>query len=128
MVSYFCEGSKINEQLLSLPIYLIRDIANFLKLRNTQKYLWLDMSYFDVVHDYTETQVQMPPEGTDIDENYCMVKFSEITNLYQEYLESSLKDPEEKQHIRDLALNFKQMLRKENKKRRKSSAVDEDQI
>ena len=46
LVSFFAEGSKLNEKLLGLPIYLIKDLENFLKLRDINKFLWLDMDYF----------------------------------------------------------------------------------
>ena len=55
LVSFFSDGNKFNDQLLRLPIYLIRDIENFLKLKNIEKFLWLDMSYFEVEHDYTQS-------------------------------------------------------------------------
>lgn len=51
--SFFSEGTKLNEQLLGLPIYLVRDIENFLKVKDIQKFLWLDMSYFEIDLDYS---------------------------------------------------------------------------
>jgi hypothetical protein len=52
LVSFFSDGTKLNDQLLRLPVYLIRDIENFLKLKNVDKFLWLDMRYFELEHDY----------------------------------------------------------------------------
>ena len=53
MVSFFSEGTKLSEKLLALPIYLVRDIENFLKVKDIQKFLWLDMSYFEIDIDYS---------------------------------------------------------------------------
>lgn len=52
IVSFFAEGSKLNEKLLGLPIYLVKDLENFLKLRDTNKFLWLDMDYFILQLEY----------------------------------------------------------------------------
>jgi hypothetical protein len=52
IVSFFSEGTKLGEKLSSLPIYLIRDISNFLKTKDIQKFLWVDMAYFDEILDY----------------------------------------------------------------------------
>ena len=38
--------------MMKLPLYLIRDIQNFIKLKDIQKFLWQDMSYFEVIHEY----------------------------------------------------------------------------
>ena len=37
--SFFADGTKLAEKLISLPIYLVRDIENFLKVREIQKFL-----------------------------------------------------------------------------------------
>jgi len=52
IVSFFAEGSKLNEKLLGLPIYLVKDLENFIKLRDTNKFLWLDMDYFILQLEY----------------------------------------------------------------------------
>lgn len=53
LVSFFSEGSKLQEQLIGLPIYLIKDIENFVKEKNVNKFLWLDMTYFEKEINYT---------------------------------------------------------------------------
>ena len=47
IVSFFCEGTKLCEQFSTLPIYLVRDVSNFLKTKDIQKFLWVDMAYFE---------------------------------------------------------------------------------
>ena len=34
IVSFFCEGTKLSEQFSNLPIYLVRDVSNFLKTKD----------------------------------------------------------------------------------------------
>lgn len=60
---------------MRLPIYLVRDIENFLKLKDIEKFLWLDMRYFEIEHDYTiipGKESELKPESA----NYCSTKYS----------------------------------------------------
>ncbi len=50
--SLFADGSRTNDELIGLPIYLVRDIENFLKVREVKKFLMLDMQYFEKEIDY----------------------------------------------------------------------------
>lgn len=48
IASFFADGCKLSDRLIGLPIYLVRDLENFLKERSVDKYLWLDMTYFEL--------------------------------------------------------------------------------
>ena len=54
IVSYFSEGSNLADNLIGLPIYLIKDLENFIKENYIQKFLWLDMSHFEYGIDYSQ--------------------------------------------------------------------------
>ena len=54
IVSYFSEGSKLSQNLMGLPIYLVKDLENFIKEKYIQKFLWLDMSHFEHGIDYSQ--------------------------------------------------------------------------
>ena len=83
MVSFFSECTKLSEKFSQLPIYLIRDIENFLKVRDIQKFLWLDMAYFEQIHDYTiEDEIAKEMRENALTRSNCLKKFSEISNLY----------------------------------------------
>ena len=111
---------------MRLPVYLVRDIENFLKLKNIEKFLWLDMKYFEVEHDYTiipGRESEPKPESA----NYCAAKYSQIINMNQEYLDSNKLDNELKEKIISEAYNFRQTLKRLNKKRKKSlDFIEED--
>ena len=44
----FLEGSQM-ERLYTLPIYLIRDLENFLKVDDIEKFKYLDFSKMDLL-------------------------------------------------------------------------------
>ena len=52
LVSFFSEGTKLSEKLIFLPLYLVKDIENFLKEKMASKFLHEDMDYFDMQIDY----------------------------------------------------------------------------
>jgi hypothetical protein len=54
LVSFFSEGSKLSDKLIALPLYLVKDLENFLKEKSCSKFLRTDMHYFDVELDYNE--------------------------------------------------------------------------
>ena len=65
--SFFADGSMLSNWLLSLPVFLIRDIENFLKVKEPRKYLMTDMSYFEKEIDYeqflkSELDIQLETE------------------------------------------------------------------
>ena len=73
---------------MRLPVYLVRDIENFLKLKNNEKFIWLDMRYFELEHDYSiipGRESEPRPESP----NYCTTKYAQIINLNQEYIENN---------------------------------------
>lgn len=93
LVSFLSEGSKFAERLIGLPIYLVKDIENFLKERDIQKFLWLDMKHFEEDVDYEATRAlpvseQQEQLGSDfisessLKPEKCMQLFSEICNMY----------------------------------------------
>ena len=76
MVSFFSE-SKLSENLTQLPIYLIRDISNFLKVKDIQKFLWVDMVYFEQIYDYTiEDDTAKEMRENALTRSNCLKKFS----------------------------------------------------
>lgn len=92
LVSFFSEGryqgTSLSEKLLTLPIYLIRDIENFLKVKDIQKFLWLDMAYFEQVVDYSEfLRDPNDPKEEILTKDNCIKRYSEISNLYQDFLD-----------------------------------------
>ena len=42
----FLESTYL-ERLLSLPVYLLRDLENFIKVEDIEKFLWFDMQTLD---------------------------------------------------------------------------------
>lgn len=52
LVSFFSEGSKLSDKLIALPLYLVKDLENFLKERSCSKFVHTDMHYFDMEVDY----------------------------------------------------------------------------
>ena len=44
----FLEASRM-EKLMSLPVYLIRDLENFIKLEDPEKFICFDMKSIDEV-------------------------------------------------------------------------------
>ena len=90
MVSFFSEGTTLSEKLLALPIYLVRDIENFLKVKDIQKFLWLEMSYFEIDIDYSQFELdEDAKENTRnaLTKSKCISKYSEIANLFQDYMD-----------------------------------------
>jgi hypothetical protein len=52
IANFFADGTRLNDKLLSLPIYLLREIENFLKVRQIEKFMMLDMHHFEIEIDY----------------------------------------------------------------------------
>ena len=121
IVNFFLEGSDTCEDMLSMPLYLIRDITNFIKLPTTEKFLWLDMSYFDSIHEYDAVNVF---KDEDISAGFCKEQFSKLTNMYMDYLDGDRLDLQLRAKIAETARQLKQIIRKENKRRRKSSHIE----
>ena len=87
LVSFFSEGrnqgTSLSDKMLSLPIYLIRVIENFLKVKDIKKFLWLDMAYFEQVVDYSEfLRNPNDPKEEILTRDNCIKRYSEISNLY----------------------------------------------
>lgn len=121
IVNFFLEGSETCDQMLSMPLYLVRDIANFIKLPTTEKFLWLDMAYFDCIHEYDAVNVFRDEE---ISAAFCKEQFSQLTNMYMDYQDGQRQDQQLRAKIAETARQLKQIIRKENKRRRKSSQID----
>jgi len=94
LVSFFSEGSKLSDKLIALPIYLIKDIENFLKEKDCSKFLHLDMYHFDMAIDYSkfngadhaeQPHFEIPSKDSKITEEYCQSTFCEIQDLFHEY-------------------------------------------
>ena len=104
-VSFFADGSKLNDQLMSLPVYLIRDIENFLKTRDIHKFIWLDMHFFE--HEMVKEK-----EEPTLTRSFCLATFTKLSNMYQNFLDKGKSDEQLKEKITEEALNFRQSLRK----------------
>ena len=63
LVSFFSEGTKLSEKLIFLPLYLIKDIENFLKEKMSVKFLHEDMDYFDMQIDYGTANFAVPSQS-----------------------------------------------------------------
>jgi len=129
MVSFFSEGTKLSEKLLALPIYLIRDIENFLKVKDIQKFLWLDMSYFEIDLDYSEFN----GDGDDLENaknelngSNCIKRYTEIGNIAQDYMEQDKANEYLKEQLVSLAHKFRQDLRRQNKKFKRKDSIKKE--
>ena len=88
LVSFFSEGSKLQEQLIGLPIYLIKDIENFVKEKNVNKFLWLDMTYFEKEINYASLQISNNVNLENcLTKSKCEEKYSKIINMFHDYQE-----------------------------------------
>lgn len=123
IVSFFLEGSTYFEDMMTLPLYLVRDLMNFIKLPTSEKFLWLDMTYFELIHEYEPSTVCRYYVDEDVTPEFCKKKFGEITNLLMDFEEGGRLNIDLKTEIEQMAKQLKQVIRKETK-RRKSSQID----
>ena len=71
------------------------------------------MAYFEQIHDYTiEDEIAKEMRENALTRSNCLKKFSEISNLYQDYIETGKIDEELRQKIISLAGAFRQGLRR----------------
>ena len=129
MVSFFSEGTKLSEKLLALPIYLIRDIENFLKVKDIQKFLWLDMSYFEIDLDYSKFNGDGDDLGNaknELNRDNCIQRYTEIANIAQDYMEQDKANEYLKEQLVSLAHKFRQDLRRQNKKFKRKDSIKKE--
>lgn len=123
IMSFFLEGSTYFEDMAALPLYLVRDLMNFIKLPTCEKFLWLDMTYFEVVHEYEQGAACKYFVDEDVTPEFCKMKFGQITNMFLDFEEGGRMNTDLKVEIEQMAKQLKQVIRKETK-RRKSSQID----
>mmetsp|Transcript_37533 Transcript_37533/g.57508 ORF Transcript_37533/g.57508 Transcript_37533/m.57508 type:complete len:140 (-) Transcript_37533:1494-1913(-) len=83
--SLFADGARINDELIGLPIYLLRDIENFLKVKEPKKFLMLDMEYFEKEIDYeaflkSQADIEIENELSQVN---CKSTFDQIKDIYR---------------------------------------------
>ena len=66
----------------NLPLWLIRDIQNFIKLKDPQKFLWQDMTYFEIIHDY-QIQTNLMGNQDEVGFKSLEEQYSHILDLYE---------------------------------------------
>jgi hypothetical protein len=88
IVSFFSEGSKLAENLIGLPIYLLKDLENFIKEKYIHKFLWLDMSHFEHGIDYSQWLNSVKTDEEALSKEMCIEQFSLLSNMYQDFVDS----------------------------------------
>lgn len=104
LVSFFSEGTKLSDKLIALPLYLIKDIENFLKEKICSKFLQEDMNHFDLEIEYgnqngaaSNTYGSYPKTSSDgvinsyisaakLTAGHCQQIFCDIQDLFDRYL------------------------------------------
>ena len=92
----FLEPSYL-DRLLSLPIYLIRDLQNFIKINDSDKYLMFDMKVVEDVEMWAKSNEQEESKegagkvvgGSVITREYCAQVFDDIAAKFEEYERNS---------------------------------------
>ena len=85
----FLEPSYL-DRLLSLPIYLIRDLQNFIKINDSEKFLAFDMKIVEDVEQWIKQTEQIEESKDEIKRNvitmdYCSQVFDDITSKFEEF-------------------------------------------
>ena len=119
IVSFFSEGSKLAENLIGLPIYLLKDLENFIKEKYIQKFLWLDMSHFEHGIDYSQWLNSVKTDEEALSKEICVEQFSLLSNMYQDFVDSDKSSILLREQICATAHLFRQNLRKASKRLKK---------
>ena len=84
------------------------------------------MVYFEQLHSYDQQigQEQISLKDSGVTQQYCIEQFLTITSLYEE----ANGDEDLISDVARLALAFKQALRKDSKRRRRSSQFNEEML
>lgn len=75
----FLEGIHL-ERLQGLPVYLIRDLENFIKLEDIEKFIWFDMRAIEEAAYEQNCKSEQKREV--ISSEFCYEKYSNIIELF----------------------------------------------
>ena len=110
----FLESSYL-EKIYQLPVYLIRELENFLKISSIDKFRFWSMTPFDqIVYDTLETQAKKQAElemlfvggGRLPSQQYCMETYNSLLNM------RGLRSPDDLDDVYRDAVQFRNLLRK----------------
>jgi hypothetical protein len=87
---------------------LIKDIENFVKEKNVNKFLWLDMTYFEKDIDYSKYQVfNNENQEKCLTKSKCEEKYSKIVNMFHDYQEQGKNNDYLKERIAEHTYLFR---------------------
>ncbi|CDW89302.1 isoform c [Stylonychia lemnae] len=122
IVSYL--ESTYLERLLQLPIYLIRDLENFIKLEDSEKYVLTDMRDIEESEYAQNQQIQMETgkKKEIFNEENCLKLYQELMEMFSEFDGNGRLQDQLKQDLCSKVHKFRSQLRKAHKKMRKGSS------
>ena len=106
------------ERLVQLPVYLVRELENFIKLEDSDKYVCVDMRMLEEA-EYQQNNSQ-PRES--LTQDGCGRVYTEIVELFEEYTWNGRLQEGVKVELCGKVHRFRQVLRKSHKKFRKGSS------